>query len=101
MIIQRVDVNDASVVKDISFQLRQQIDRLFMVIAADVKGKPQIFVMISDDLVKERNLNAGDIVRELAKEINGGGGGQAFFATAGGSNLNGINKVLKKARNYL
>jgi len=101
IIIQKVSVSDSSVLKDISFQLRQQIDNLFMVIAADVKGKPQIFVMISDDLVKEKNLNAGNIVRELAKEINGGGGGQPFFATAGGSNPGGIDKVLIKAQDYL
>ena len=54
--------------------------------------------MISEDLVKSKNWNADLIIRELAKEIKGGGGGQPFFATAGGSDLNGLKKVILKAR---
>ena len=53
--------------------------------------------MISDDLVKNRNWNAGQIIRELAKEIKGGGGGQAFFATAGGSDMDGLENLKIKA----
>jgi alanyl-tRNA synthetase len=54
--------------------------------------------MISDDLVKTHDWNAGLIIRELAKEIKGGGGGQAFFATAGGSNIDGLKNISKKAK---
>ena len=57
--------------------------------------------MLSEDLVKEKGLNAGNLVRELAKEINGGGGGQPHFATAGGTNSKGIDKVLAKAREII
>jgi alanyl-tRNA synthetase len=57
--------------------------------------------MVSENLIKEKNLNAGNIVRELAKEIQGGGGGQAFFATAGGKNVNGIQGALMKARDFI
>jgi alanyl-tRNA synthetase len=58
-------------------------------------------VMIAENLVKEKNLNAGAIVRELAKEIKGGGGGQPFFATAGGSDASGLGKALEKARGFI
>jgi len=57
--------------------------------------------MISEDLISRYGLNAGNIVRELAKEIKGGGGGQPFFATAGGKDLNGLPAVVTKARKML
>ena len=72
-----------------------------MVIGAEVKGKPSLSIIISDNLVTEKNLNAGTIMRDIAKEIQGGGGGQPFYANAGGSNLQGIGKALEKAKTYL
>jgi alanyl-tRNA synthetase len=54
--------------------------------------------MISDDLIQSKDWNAGKIIRELSKEIKGGGGGQPFFATAGGSDVEGLKKVHKKAK---
>jgi alanyl-tRNA synthetase len=57
--------------------------------------------MVSENLIKERNLNAGNIVRELAKEIQGGGGGQPFYATAGGKDSSGLAKALEKAKNFI
>jgi len=72
-----------------------------MVLGAEVKGKPSLSVIISDNLVTEKKLNAGNIVRELAKEIQGGGGGQPFYATAGGTNLSGLDKAIEKARSVI
>ena len=52
-------------------------------------------------MVKEKNLNAGAIIRELAKEIKGGGGGQPFFATAGGSDAGGLEAAMAKAKTFI
>ena len=100
-IAERIELDSADVIKDLSFDLRSQIDNLFMVLGADVKGKPSLSIIISDNLVKDKSLNAGTIVREIAKEIQGSGGGQPFYATAGGSNSHGISKALEKAKSYL
>ncbi|MCW3082691.1 MAG: alanyl-tRNA synthetase [Bacteroidetes bacterium] len=100
-IAEKIELDSADAIKDLSFELRNQVDNLFMVLGAEVKGKPSLSLIISDNLVKDKNLNAGTIIRELGKEIQGGGGGQAFYATAGGTNPQGIAKALEKAKTYL
>ncbi|MBN2668634.1 MAG: alanine--tRNA ligase [Bacteroidales bacterium] len=96
-IAKKVQLDDAGIAKDIAFQLKGEIDHLFLLLAADIQGKPNITIMISDDLVSGKNLHAGNLVRELAKLIQGGGGGQAFFATAGGKDVSGLDKVIERA----
>ena len=64
-------------------------------------GKPSLTVMISNGLVEEFGLHAGQIVKEAAQEIKGGGGGQPFFATAGGSDPNGIDRAIEKAKKLI
>ncbi len=86
--------------KDLCFQLKQEIDNLFCVLAFKAEEKPGIAVIISDSLVESQGLDASKIVRELGKEIQGGGGGQKFFATAGGKDLSGLNRVIAKASGY-
>lgn len=100
-IAEKIELDSADAIKNLSFELRDQVDNLFMVLGADIKGKPSLSVIISDSLVKDKKLNAGDIVREIAKEILGGGGGQPFYATAGGTDSQGIAKALEKAKAYL
>jgi alanyl-tRNA synthetase len=100
-IAERIELDSADAIKDLSFELRNQIDNLFMVLGAEVKGKPTLSVIISDNLVKDKNMNASTIVRELGKEIQGGGGGQAFYATAGGTNIQGIAAALEKAKSFI
>jgi len=100
-IIQRKSMPSKSAAKDIAFQLRNQIDNLVMVLATELDGKPGITVIISDNLVEEKGLHAGHLVRDLAKEIGGGGGGQAFFAQAGGSKVSGLDAALAKAKELL
>ena len=100
-IAEKIELDSADAIKNLSFELRDQVENLFMVLGADVNGKPSLSVIISDSLVKDKKLNAGNIVREIAKEILGGGGGQPFYATAGGTNSQGLIKALEKAKEYL
>ena len=72
-----------------------------MVLGVVIDGKPQLTVAIDDELVKEKGYNAGQIVRELAKEIQGGGGGQPFYATAGGKDAAGMARAIEKAKSFL
>jgi len=97
-IIQKIDFPSSDKIKNLAFGIKNEIDNLFMVLAANVGGKPQITIVISDSLTNDRKLNAGEIVRKLATEIKGGGGGQPFYATAGGKDLEGLDKVIVKAR---
>ena len=92
---------DASGIKDLCFELGSQYDNLFLLFGAENDGKALLSCYISKELVTERNLNAGQIVRELGKHIQGGGGGQAFFATAGGKKPEGISEALKQVKTYL
>ncbi|MEP7171221.1 MAG: DHHA1 domain-containing protein, partial [Bacteroidota bacterium] len=85
-------------IKNLSFDLKKEVDNLFLLLAAEIDGKAFLSLIISDNLVKEKKLDAKKIIGELAKEIQGGGGGQAFYATAGGKNPGGIQNVLEKAR---
>jgi alanyl-tRNA synthetase len=101
LIIEKVSVPNADALKNIAYGLRNQFDDLLMVLAADVDSKPQVAVMIGEKLAQTNKYHAGNMVKELAKEIEGGGGGQPFFATAGGKNLNGLDAVLEKARKLI
>jgi len=96
-LIAKVLLPNNDVLKKLSFELKNEVDNLVAVLAADVDGKPQIAVVIDEKLVADKGLNAGQMVRELAKQIKGGGGGQPFFATAGGKDLFGLDRVAEKA----
>lgn len=98
LIIEKVSVPNADVLKTIAYALRNQFDDLVLVLAAEVNDKPQVAVMIGDKLAEAKAFHAGNMVKELAREIDGGGGGQPFFATAGGKNLKGLGNVLEKAK---
>jgi len=91
-----VDLPNADAVKNLAFSIKELVDNLFLVFTTLIDDKPGITVMLSENLVAERGLNASNIVRELAKDIQGGGGGQPFYATAGGKNKEGLSKVLEK-----
>ena len=97
LLIERVEVPNADALKQLAYELRDQVENLVAVLATELNGKPHLAVYIAENLVKESNLNAGQIVKELAREIRGGGGGQPHFATAGGSDSSGLEKALAKA----
>ena len=92
---------DAAGIKDLCFEMGGERENLFLLFAAETEGKAILSCYISKNLVEEKSLNAGTIVRELGKYIQGGGGGQPFFATAGGKHPAGIPEALEKAREYL
>ena len=95
----KVDL-DASGMKDLCFELGSEFSNLFILFGAEKDGKALLSCYISKELVADKGLNAGQVVRELGKHIQGGGGGQPFFATAGGKNPDGIEKALSEAKNY-
>ncbi|MDC1197940.1 alanine--tRNA ligase [Algibacter sp.] len=92
---------DAGGLKDVAFELGSQFDNLFLLFATEQNGKALLSCYISKELVASKGLNAGQVVRELGKYIQGGGGGQPFFATAGGKKPDGIDKALENARNFV
>lgn len=101
LLLAKVTVPHADILKNIAYALRNQFDDLLLVLAAEVDNKPQVAVMIGEKLEASNQYHAGNMVKELAKEIDGGGGGQPFFATAGGKNLNGLDAVLIKAKRLI
>jgi alanyl-tRNA synthetase len=92
---------NAEMAKDLAFALKSKIDNMLLVLGYSSDGKPGFAIMISENLVKERNLHAGNMVRSLAVHIQGGGGGQAFFATAGGKNPEGLQRIIEEARKLI
>jgi alanyl-tRNA synthetase len=101
VIAEKIELDSAEEIKNLLFDLKSQVNNLYCVVGSEVKGKPSISIIISDNLVKDKNLDAGKIVREVAKEINGGGGGQAFYAQAGGSEAKGLDAAIKKAKGFI
>jgi alanyl-tRNA synthetase len=97
----KVDLPNTDAVKNLAYAVKDLLSDLLLVLACEIDGKPSLTVMVSENLVKEKGLNAGNIVRELAKEIQGGGGGQPFFATAGGKDSSGLDRALDKAKSFL
>jgi alanyl-tRNA synthetase len=88
-------------VKDIAFQLKGEYDKMIFIAGGVAENKPHLTIMISNQVVEEFGLHAGQIIREAAQEMKGGGGGQPFFATAGGAYAEGMPNALEKAENLI
>jgi alanyl-tRNA synthetase len=101
LIAEKIELNSAEAIKDLAFELQKSTENRVVGIGAIVGGKATLTLIISENLVKEKSLNASTIVREIAKEIKGGGGGQAHFATAGGTDSSGIENALAKIKQFI
>ena len=101
MIAEVVEVPSADALKQLAYELKAKIGDLYCVLGAEVNGKPQLAVMIAENLIESRKLNAGQIIKEIAKEIKGGGGGQPFFATAGGNDVSGLKNAVEKGKSFV
>jgi alanyl-tRNA synthetase len=101
VLVQLITISNAEQLKNLSFQLKTEVDNLFCVLGCVLNEKPMLSVIINDNLVKEKGLHAGNIIKELAKEIKGGGGGQPFYATAGGNDINGLQAAIEKAKGLI
>src|ERR1035437_9816832 len=97
----QIDTDSYEVLKNIAYQIRTSSDNTVMVIGSENGGKANLVVTVSDDLGKERDISGVAIIKEISSEINGGGGGQPFLATAGGKNPEGIQRALAKAAEFL
>ncbi|MEA2041096.1 MAG: alanine--tRNA ligase [Bacteroidota bacterium] len=100
-IIKKVKLQDAGQLKDMLFMLKGELDSGLFALAAEIKGKANLMIAVTKDLTESKGLDAGKIIRDAAKEIRGGGGGQAHFASAGGSNPDGIEAALEKIKSML
>jgi alanyl-tRNA synthetase len=96
-----IESESADILKNVAYQLRTSSEKMVMVIGTENLGKANILVTVTDDLVKGKNISAVAIIKEISGEINGGGGGQPFLATAGGKNPDGIQRALAKAAEFL
>jgi len=98
ILIQRVALQDSNALKNLAYQLEKELENALIVFAAEINQKPQIMIVVSRQLAESGQYHAGNMVRELAKHIKGGGGGQPFFATAGGKDSSGLDKVISAAQ---
>ena len=102
LISAEVEIADQKLLKHLIFQLGNELgNNSFVLLGSKEEAKAQLMLYISEDLVKSAKLHAGTIIKELAKSINGGGGGQPFFASAGGTNPSGLEEALGKANTYI
>ncbi len=97
----KIDLNDSKAAKTLAYNIEKEVGDAVILFAIENGPKIQLMLTISESLVKNESMHAGNIIREISKHINGGGGGQAFFATAGGSNPEGIQEALKAIENHL
>ncbi|MBT3302764.1 MAG: alanine--tRNA ligase, partial [Bacteroidetes bacterium] len=100
-IARKIEIESADSVKDLVFEINRNSANTISLIGAQFGEKANLWLMMSNNLVDEKKLNAPDIIKVIGKEIQGGGGGQAFFATAGGKNPEGIEKAIQLGKEII
>ncbi len=101
LVAAKVPINDSNAIKNLAYQIEKELPNAVIVFGAAINDKPNLTVVINKALAESKGLNAGQMIRELAKEIKGGGGGQPFFATAGGKDISGLDRALEKAKSLI
>ncbi|MEA3463392.1 MAG: alanine--tRNA ligase [Bacteroidota bacterium] len=101
LVTSRVELDNPGLLRDLAFHLRSRYPKVCLILGAEIEGKAHLAIMLADLAIKTYDLNASTIIREVSKEIQGGGGGQPFFATAGGKNPAGIDLALKRAKEII
>ncbi len=97
----KIEIKDSKALKNLSYQIEKEVGNAFIVFGMADGEKAQLLVTISSSLTESKGMHAGNIVKDLAREIGGGGGGQPFFATAGGKDIDGLPNALSRARTIL
>ncbi len=98
LIAEEIPMRTADEFKSLAFELRTEVENLVLVLGGNLNGKAHLTIMISEGLVKELSLDARQLIREVSSDIKGGGGGQDFYATAGGKNPSAIGKAIEKIK---
>jgi len=101
ILLKKLELDDDAGVKDLIFSLNKNLGESIIVLAANMEGKAKLWALISNSLVESRGINAIELIKFISPEIQGGGGGQSFFATAGGKNPSGLENALKKSREFI
>lgn len=99
--ISKIDIDNPAHLRDLSFRVRSRFPNVCLILGAEIEDKAHLAILLSDKLVKNGELNASAMIREVAGEIQGGGGGQPFFATAGGKKPAGLDKALERAKGII
>lgn len=100
-IIEKIEIENIESLKQLSFELRKNTQQTIIGLGANIQGKPMLSIIFSEDLEPNEKLNAAEMIKEISKTIQGGGGGQPFYATAGGKNLEGLDKALHLLKELL
>ena len=101
LIAEKVNISDTNVAKTMSYNLERELEDAIILLAIEKAGKANLLLTISESLIKEKEMNAGMIIRQIAQHIKGGGGGQAFFASAGGKDASGIEAALAEIKSII
>jgi alanyl-tRNA synthetase len=100
-VIKKLDLSDMNAAKTLAHNLEKEIGESVICFGIDQGDKANLLLLISNSLVESKSLNAGQIIREIVKHIQGGGGGQAFYASAGGKNPSGIGEAFNALKGIL
>jgi alanyl-tRNA synthetase len=96
-----IDLNNGEQIKNLCFQLKNEVPNLVMVLGTVINEKAMVSIVVNEKLVEEKGYSATHLIKEISVLIKGGGGGQAFYATAGGTNVNGIQDALVRVKSLI